>query len=269
MRRNSIFWAGLLILLGLVLLLGNLGVFDSLGVNVWMVFWPLVLIAVGIWFLWGTTRPRGEVRTEQVTIPLSGATRARVRVQHGAGRLHIGGGTEADVLAAGSFGGGLDYRTRQDGDMLDVDMRIREQNLAWAGPWNWHQGLLDWSFNLNQAIPLDLSLETGANETVIDMKDLRVTSLTLKTGASSTDVALPANAGLTQAKVQAGAASVVLRVPTGVAARIYVSSGLAGIEVDGRRFPRVGDHYESPDYGTATNRVNLDIEAGVGSVTVR
>ena len=58
----------------------------------------------------------------------------------------------------------------------------------WWGPRGW-----EWAFGLNDAIPLALKLETGATETRIDLTNLRVTDLRLKTGASSTDVQLPAN----------------------------------------------------------------------------
>jgi hypothetical protein len=33
--------------------------------------------------------------------------------------------------------------------------------------------------------------------------------------------------------------------------------------------PRTGDTYQSPEYDTATNRVDLYVETGVGSVDVR
>ena len=60
-----------------------------------------------------------------------------------------------------------------------------------------------------------------------------------------------------------------MRVPSGVAARIRISSGLAGVSVDAERFPRVGSEYISPDYETAENRLDLEINTGVGSVSVR
>jgi len=60
-----------------------------------------------------------------------------------------------------------------------------------------------------------------------------------------------------------------MRVPSGVAARIRASGGLAEIHVDRGRFPRAGGVYQSADYDTAPNRVDIDVEAGVGSVNIR
>jgi hypothetical protein len=38
--------------------------------------------------------------------------------------------------------------------------------------------------------------------------------------------------------------------------------------VDVARFPRVGDVYQSIDYGTATNSVDIDASGGVGSLRI-
>ena len=128
---------------------------------------------------------------------------------------------------------------------------------------------LDWTVNLNEEIPLSLNLETGASDTRVDLSDLRVTDLRLQTGASSSEIALPASAGHTKAVIRSGAASVKVRVPDGVAARIKATGGMADISVNKNRFPRVGGVHQSEEYATAENKVDIDIETGVGSVSVR
>ena len=268
MRRNTVFWGGIFILIGAMLLLNNLGV---LAVNVWTLIGPLFLIVLGLWVLGRVLAGPRSIETEEVAIPLEGARRARVRIRHGAGRLHVSAGAGPDQLAAGTFGGGLDYRMRTDGDRLDVEMRVPSDGFPrFFMPWMWGSGgALDWSFGLNGEIPLSLELETGASETRLDLADLRLTDLRLQTGASATDLTLPANAGHTRAEIRAGAASVNIRVPSGVAARIRVKGGLAGITVDRSRFPRTGDVYQSADYDTAPNKVDVDIETGLGSIDVR
>jgi hypothetical protein len=268
MRKSSLFWGGILIVIGALLLLNNLGVLD---VNLWSLIWPLFLIALGLWILWGFVAGPRSVEAKEVAIPLEGAGRARVRIRHGAGRLHVSTGAGPGELVTGTFGGGLDYRMRRDGDMLDVEMRVPSDGFPpFFMPWNWGPGgALDWSFGLNSEIPLSLDLETGASDTRLDLTDLRVTDLRLKTGASATDLTLPANAGHTRVDIGAGVASVNIRVPSGVAARIRVKGGLAAITVDQNRFPRMGDTYQSTDYDTAPNKVDIDIETGVGSIDVR
>ena len=261
MRRNAIFWGSMLVLFGVLFLLSNLGIFN---INVWSLFWPIILIGMGLWFLYGYFfRPKGEV--EHANIRLEGASRARLRVNHGAGRLNIYAGAGAGDLAEGDFGGGLDQSSRLSGDTLDVTMKVPSQVFVFPfGP-----GMsLDWSFGLARQIPLELELETGANESQIDLTDLQVTRLSVKSGASSTNVRLPASVGLTSVTVETGAASVKLFVPQGVAARVSGSAGLAAINVDERRFPRIGSMNQSPDYDSAANKVDITISVGVGSVDV-
>ena len=263
MRTGSLFWGSILILIGGLLLLDNLGL---LPVDLWGIFWPSLIILIGLWTLWGVFfRRRPE--TEHANIPLDGAGRAHVRIHHGAGRLRVHAGAGAGDLAEGDFGGGLDVDTRRDGDTLSVRMRVPQQ--VWF-PFSWGPGSsLDWDFGLSRDLPLNLEFETGANDSRIDLSELQVTDLRLSSGASSTELTFPARAGLTRAKISTGAASVRVRLPEGVAARIRAGGGLASITVDTARFPHSGAYYQSPDYDAAENKVDLDVETGVGSVDIR
>jgi hypothetical protein len=80
---------------------------------------------------------------------------------------------------------------------------------------------------------------------------------------------LPENAGSTRVKIESGAASLEIQVPSGVAARIRSSGGLSSFSVDKDRFPRVGDIYQSPDFDVAQNKVELNVQMGVGSVSIK
>ena len=95
-----------------------------------------------------------------------------------------------------------------------------------------------------------------------------MSSLTLKTGASSTTLHAPQR-GHTSATVEAGAASVEFRIPAGVAGRITTDTGLAEVDIDTARFLPAGGGYESPDYSTSLNRVELRIKGGVANFKVR
>jgi hypothetical protein len=254
-----------LILLGLVFLLDNLGI---LPVNAWQLMWPLFLVALGIWILFGTVLGRRATQAEHASVALEGAGRARIRINHGAGRLRIASGAGAGNLLEGDFSGGLDLKTRREGDLLDVNMSVPMQFFPF-GPWNWGPNGLDWTFGLNQEIPFSLNINTGAGEANMDLADLRVSELRIQTGASSSSIVMPANAGHTRVDVEAGAASVRFTIPSGVAARIRNRSGLSSVNIDSMRFPRQGDIYISSDYETAANKLDLEIRTGVGSVDVR
>jgi hypothetical protein len=264
MHTRSLFWGVVLLLLGGLFLLSNLGI---LSVNLWAIIGPLLLILFGVWLMLGVFFRR-DIKVEHANVPLEGASRARIRVNHGAGRLRMYAGAGAGDLLVGDFGGGLEVSSRRDGDLLDVGLSISQQ--VWFFPFSWGPGQsLDWSFGMARDVPISLELETGANEARIDLAELMVNELSLKSGASSTDLTLPANAGQTHARISSGAAAIVVRIPQGVAARVHYSGGLASLNIDRQRFPRTDGEYRSPDYDSATNKVDLEIETGVGSVDIR
>ena len=88
------------------------------------------------------------------------------------------------------------------------------------------------------------------------------------TCASETRVRLPRAAGATTVRAQAGVASLTIEVPTGVAARIRTRMALGSAQIDQTRFPPTAAGYESPDYATSSNRVDIDIGGGVGSFRI-
>lgn len=199
---------------------------------------------------------------DRLAIPLEGATDAEIMVTFGAGHLAIGAAGPG-MLVDGTYDGGVRAEPGGPG-------RVRLSQPAPAGlrfdraPYAWRAGL-------TAEVPLRLRIEIGAADADIDLTGLRLAELRLRTGASETRVALPAEAGFTRVDAEGGAAAIRLRVPDGVAARIRTSIALGSTDVDLVRFPRnaAGSGWESPDYETAANRVEIEVRGGIGSVSVR
>ena len=149
------------------------------------------------------------------------------------------------------------------GDQLDVTVEAGPSFVPFIGP---SQGV--WRFQLTQEIPLTLSVDAGASSLNIDLQDVLASRVELNTGASSSTVTVPAR-GASLLDIEAGAASVNVHVPNATAARIRVREGVNAVNVDTNRFPRVDSgFYQSSDYNTAADRAEINIEAGLGSVTV-
>jgi hypothetical protein len=269
MRSSNVFW-GLILILG-----GSLFLADTLdllgGVNPWKFFFPALLIFLGVAALWSASRSGNRV-DEPVAIPReAGAGRARLTLSHGAGRLTVKGGAKMGQLADGMATGGVAFNSRLQGDEQIVKASIPSRSFMWFMPpfaWGTNPGFT-WDLALAEDMPLNLNVESGASETRLDLSSLRVTKLKVATGASDTKITFPKAAGQTKAKIECGMASVSMVVPDGVAARIETSSALASTSVDANRFPRSGSVYQSPDYDSAENRIDIRIEMGMGSVTVR
>jgi hypothetical protein len=261
--RGRLFWPMVLIGLGALFLLEN---FNLLPGQIWGWFWPLLLISLGASVLIS----RGSLPPVDESLSLEHAASARLSLKHGAGHLDLRSGTSPGLLSAGKFAGGVGKHVTRQGDHLDVTLQASPPVwFIWSWPWEWGTRGLDWTLRLNPNVRLDLSLESGACESQLDLADLQVRDLTIHTGASNTHVTLPAKAGYTRAHISSGAASIHVDVPLGVAARVHGTMGLGSLNVDASRFLRRNGGYESPDYEAAANRVELDIEGGVGSVDVR
>jgi hypothetical protein len=126
----------------------------------------------------------------------------------------------------------------------------------------------DWDVRLNSDIPISLRLDTGAAKADLDLSTLRLTALKLSTGASETRVTLPAH-GRLPANFELGAASLMIIVPEGVAARVQVSQGVSSVIVNETRFPKVGGVYQSPEFASAPDAVDITVEAGAAEVRVQ
>lgn len=268
MRKSRIFWAVVLVGAGFLLLANNLGL---LNINVWRLFWPSFLVILGIWFLVGTVSGTSDFVMEEGSVELGDAESAAITVKYGAGRLELDASAGEGKLVSGSFANGLDAQVRMTGSAMNVVLQPDRQafpEVFFPGNWVGGKGL-HWDFGLSKSIPLDLVFETGAADARLDLTELQVKNLVLKTGASSTEVKLPVGAGTTYFKVEAGAASLVISVPEGVAARVESEAGLASVSVDQERFPKVNGIYQSADFEEAQNKVDIRIETGMASIEIR
>jgi hypothetical protein len=295
-RRSGLVGPILLIGLGLILLLNNLGV---LGWGIWDVFvrlWPVVLIAIGLDILLGRRSPLisllvglmliavfgvaialsgmwlpGAAALSSTTIaePLDGAQRANVELQVGVGTLRLSAMNEPDGLIAGSVQVGPNERVTRSFAVNDgtATYALRYENSRF---FTWTQRSGDnnlWTLRLNPDVPLRLRIDSGVGTTEADLTKLRLTALEIHSGVGQTIATLPAQGDL-PVTIEGGVGRTVLAIPQGVAARITVNQGLGNVQVIGN-YQRQENRYISPSYDTATNRVDVQVDSGVGSIVIR
>jgi hypothetical protein len=256
-----------LIVLGVLLLLKNFGLIDA---GIWQTIrklWPLILVFIGIKILLGTYYVSSSkwcrtAETRTLSLDVGSHSQADVRIGYGAGRLSIGTAATGKLLD-GTFVGGVEFEDSKDG-------RVRLYSPHNHGNWfGWcDRPHSNWRVGITRELPLNLHVDIGAAESDLDLTDLKLVNFQLNSGASRTTVRLPRAAGSTAAQISAGAASVKLIIPEGVAARIQTVMVVGSTDIDQRRFPLSGGAYVSPNYETAANKIDITFKGGVGSLQI-
>lgn len=260
MRRDNIFWGGALILLGVLLLLQAQGIIS----NIFTFFWPIALILAGGWMIMSVYWRSDDSSDETFSIALGEAKSVKYSFAHGAAQIEINGSAPVGQALVGTSAVGMNQQSHLNGDRLEVQVEAGPSFVPFIGP---SQGV--WRYQLTRELPVTISMEAGASSLEIDLRDVLATHVQLKTGASSANVTVPAR-GVSLLDVEAGAASVSIHVPESTAARIRVEEGVTAVSVDTNRFPRLDSGmYQSPNFDTAVDRAELNIEAGLGSVSVK
>ncbi len=282
-------WGLILVALGVIFLLQNL---EVLGWGVWGTlwrFWPVVLLLIGLniilrghspWLMLGITvvvligviaaavlmeRSRPPAVAASFSQPLQGITGASAEINFGAGELLIGSlpaGSPSLVEGSGYPEVKQDFRLQGSKGVLNLSVQG-------SGFWTFGGRGLKLEASFSPAVPLELTVKTGASDAQVDLTNLQVRRLEVDVGASRLSLLLPAKAGTTEAEVKAGAAQVSVTIPQGVAARITAETAVGSLNVDTSRFLKVGNRYESPGFATATNRVDLTVKSGVASIDIK
>jgi hypothetical protein len=238
----------LLIALGVIFLLGNVGILRV----TWGVLWPAAIIGLGVVVVLSALRP-STARPETLSIPRDRTERMELELRVGAGRFRLGPGAGPDQLVVvEAEGGAVDRRLVADGSLARVSLRQD------AGSWPWFRGETGWRVGIADTIPTRIDLGAGAGEFVLDMLGLSVVEARIAVGAADLKVRLPRPYGDVPVRISAGAASVVIEVPAGVEAQVE-TSGLLSVEG-----PRV-----TPGYAAARDRVTVRVEGAAASVRIR
>lgn len=276
---RGLIWPLLLIATGVTFLLANFGYLAPFDIGrAITVLWPLALVLVGIDLALSrrmpaaalalqilviaaglgvlATRPDitrtpgiGGPVAQTVMVERENAKTATMRFAVGAGTFELTGGASA-LLEASSESPDLRERVTRSGDRTDV--RLDQEFGGFSGP-------RAVSAKVASDIPMTIRLESGAGDFTLDLREVKATDVRIDTGASSLTLILPKPTGNVPVRIQAGASSIVIEVPTGVEAKVTTSGGL--ISTSGRT--------ETPGYAAATDRVTVSVEAGASSIDVR
>lgn len=296
-RRPGLFWPLILIGLGALLLLQNLG---YLPAGLWpalVQLWPVVFILLGLDMLIGRRSSAGvatvivlgalivtgaltwsAIRASQLPAAApqtlaqapQSATALDVELRFDAGELSVSAlGPSANVLEGAVTNGpgeSADLTYRVDGGgvgRLVVDQRGEALLLPFLAA---RDATAQWDLRLTPGLPLALAVTTGAGRTTLDLSGLDLTALTLNAGVGETNVSFPS--GALAAVLNTGVGNTTLTLPAGAAARLTVRSGLTNLNLPAG-YGRNDNVYTTPGFDPAGAYLDLELNAGLGNVTVK
>lgn len=294
-RRQGVVTSVLFVGVGVVFLMVNLGYLTMSIFDFVLHFWPILLIAIGfdifigrrsvlasviglvlilailagaVW-LFGVRVSTGQaLYGEQVSQPLQGADSARVSLSPAVGTLRLKSLPNANGLLVGQVNSPGGQPVHQDysvnGGQAQLSLRTTGSNFV-VFPNNTSQWI--WDLGLAQGVPVDLFADMGAGQIQMDLTGVDLTSLKVNMGVGRAEVTLP-QSGSYHAEVDQAIGEMVVWVPRGVGVRINPDVALVAAQYPAG-FQKQGDVVVSPNYGSASDQVDLRLNLAIGSVSVR
>ncbi len=295
-RRPSLIGPLILITIGVLFLLANLNVLPLTFWEIAARYWPLIFILIGLEIIIGRQSivgglivlvlwvaivggvlylsfmqgpaPMAGGTTEEISQPLGDIKSATIDLNIGVSSTNVAAlEANATDLMKGKFTHAPGVRIAQTYTVAGSEGRLtlKEEGVTWTlGSANTSR----WEIGLNPTIPLTLRINGGVGRATLDLSALNVSSLNVDAGVGNLTITTP-NTGFTLMRVNGGAGNLTITIPQNVAARIRVDAGIGSLRVDQARFPKTGDTYQSADYTSASNKIEIAIDGGLGSITVQ
>jgi hypothetical protein len=106
----------------------------------------------------------------------------------------------------------------------------------------------------------------GAGDIDLDLSELQLSSLAVNRAVGSTTMTLPKQ-GRLSAEVNGAIGSTTVILPEGVGLRVQTGGGLTVANVP-PEFEKHDNTYTSPNFDNATNRVELNLNQALGSISI-
>jgi hypothetical protein len=271
--------------------------------KVWVILVPAIILLV---LLCGTVvgftvlgnNAEDKVLTQDLSESLGYATAAKFDFNIGTGNLTVDRLTGGEPLLACGTLQYLEGQGRPTGT-LDMNGHLYTLTLKASGgrqpgfrlPWAACNGETDWQIHLNPNLPSDIIAYSGGGNVKLNLAGMVLTRLVADTGGGNVDVILPDHAanlyvtaktgggnvtvvvgsditGGNTVSATSGAGKVVVRLPARVAALIHTTTGMGKVIVDSRFSQIDKNTYQSPDYDSAVDRVEILAKSGAGNVNV-
>lgn len=305
MSYRKIFWGLLLVLIGVLFILKNTGVLFFTWHSMWQL-WPVILILWGIslipvkdwiklvlslvtivitffavqqyspkdnhkWdFEWNDNNNRNNddedsntVYNNMMTEDYDSLTKfAELKLNIGVGKFSIKD-TTAYLIEVKHDNDNANYSmtAKSEDSLTTIDLSLEK------GEFNDGNVRNNVNMKLNPNPIWDLDLNVGAAEVNFDLSGFKTRNLKIQGGASDIDLKIGAALPLSDVKIEAGAASITVRVPESAGCEIISNTFMASKDFKG--FTKIANQkYQTPNFASSTNKIMINLQAGVARVDV-
>jgi hypothetical protein len=224
------------------------------------------LLPLGLLMLTGCTikTHTGPARTETFAVERDKSEFLRVNLNMKAGELQLSGG--AAKFAEGRVNCNLEsckpvvrYSSVAGRGNLTIEQPSATATLGDAKN--------DWEVRLPNDVPMDLTVDFGAGEANLDGGSLSLRSVEVRMGAGRLEMDLRGRPTRNyDVRVRGGVGEAIIRLPKDVGIYATAKGGIGSINVSGLR--QVGDHWINDAYENATRTIRVDVQGGVGEISL-
>ncbi|MEZ4669491.1 MAG: DUF5668 domain-containing protein [Anaerolineae bacterium] len=281
--NRSLFWPLMLIGVGAIWLLSNIGILQPASIGMLFRLWPVILIIIGLDLLLGRNNPTlgtliglggvaliialmllgpslGLVRSAEVKIgdysePLGDAKSAQVTIGVGVATTTVQAldGSKELFKADIRYLGDVEFTTTGETDKV---ISLSQTGSVSTTPdfFGWFDSNQDlrWNIGLSKDIPLALEINSGVSETTLDLSELKLTSLDVDGGVGKLTMSLPSMEESYNAVLKGGVGEFNVTIAKSAAVNLEVKGGVGGVVID------------VPDDAA----VRVDAQTGVGGINV-
>ena len=298
-RGVRLFWPIILIGVGSILLLSNLGVITGNPWTIILQLWPVLLIALGLevlfggstgWravvsaalglalvggILWvliaqpaipGLNFGSSNLQTTSISQPLDGVESARAELSFGAGTNKIYALSDSSNLIEGQLHtyGTPNFSVSTSGNRATIALSPGPVSVPLVFPTVSEE---TWDVGLNPSVTYQLDLNAGVGQSKFDLTKLSISGGGINGGVGTSELYLPGK-GNYRLTINGGVGTIKIYVPSNLAVRAEVNGGLGSFN----RLPsmqQVSDNvYQTPGFSTAEDAVTLIVDGGVGSISM-
>ncbi len=265
----SFFWPMMLIGIGTIWLLTNIGVFKVENIVVLARLWPLLLIVAGLDLLFSRSSPSlgaiigigavvgmlllmligpslgwggdAELQTASYSEAVGEAESAHIELGSGVNDIRVSALPESgDLFAADiSYHGEIEYSAEGG---TEKTITLEQTNSSHDGFTSFlldifgsdqrdEESETDWNIELSPYVPVDVKVNAGVGNTNLDLADLQLSGLDVDMGVGNVDVTLPDAEESYHVDIDGGVGDITITLPEGAAVQIDAEVGVGSMSM--------------------------------------